>query len=647
MLSFFRSLLSSKVGAVIGLLVLGVIAIAFASGDIAGMHSGGASGSAVATVGGVKIESTLLEQGAKQSLERIKQQSPNATMKMLVDQGGLDQVLDDLIGRTGLYAFGKDNKIIVSDRAVDSEIAQIPGFQGVDGKFDTNTFRQALSRQGISEQAVRDDIRENMTVQELIGGAQFGTVLPKFAAERYATLLEESRTGSVIALPSLLYAPQAEPTDAQLTAFYKTHSNQFVRPERRVVRYAVFGEDVLKNVPAPTDAEIAARFKTNQAAYAAQDNRRITQLIVPTEAAAKAVVAEVSAGKSLEAAATAKGLAAAKLEFFSRDQLSSQFSPAVAQAVFAAPVGKLAAPQKSALGWHVIRVDEDQKKPARTIADVRDELSKTIAVEKRRAAFTDMLAKLEDQFNNGANLPEVAKSIDATVQQTQPITANGQVYAQPSQTAPDVLKPVLATAFGMNQDAPQVAEVERGKTFVMFDVTDIATSAPAPLAQIKNDVKVAWMIDAGSSAAKTAALRMQADMRKGKTVEQVMAASGKKLPPVQQVVMSRPTLSAALRAGRDVPPPISLMFHMAKNTIKVQSAAGGRGWFVVMLKDIVPGKIDAPQLVESTRTELGTQLGEAYARSLQNAVLKNVGVKRNEAAIKAVRDQLAGAGAAN
>lgn len=642
MLSFFRSTLKSKIGALLALLVLIVIAIAFASGDIAGLQTAGSGGgSAVATVGGNKIDANLLEQGAKTTLDRVKQQSPTATMKQLVEQGGLEEVLDNLIGSAGLFEFGKDHKILISDRAVDSEIAQISGFQGVDGKFDQATFRQALARQGISEQSLREDIRASMTAQQLAAGAQFGTVLPRYAAERYAALLDETRSGSVIALPSLSYAPQVAPTDAQLAAFYKANTNRFVRPERRVVRYATFGEDAVKNVPAPTDAEIAARFEASKAVYAAKDNRKITQLIVPTEAAAKAIAAEVAGGKTLEAAASAKGLSAAGLEYFSRDQLSSQFSPAVSQAVFAAPVGKVATPQKSALGWHVIRIDEEQKSPARTLAEVRGELSQAVAVEKQRKALTDLLAKIEDQFSDGANLPEVAKSIGAQVQQTAPVTADGRVYGQEGQLIPDALKPVLSTAFGMDQDAPQVAEVERGKTFLVFDVTDIQASAPAPLAQIKNDVKVAWAISEGFKAAKATAIRMQADLRRGKTIEQVVASAGKSLP-VQQVSMSRPTLTAALRAGREVPPPVSLMFHMAEGTIKVQSAAGERGWFVVLLKDIVPGKIDSPQLVESTRTELGNQLSQAYAGALQAAALKEVGVKRNQAAIKAVRDRLAG-----
>ncbi|MFD2136093.1 SurA N-terminal domain-containing protein [Novosphingobium resinovorum] len=285
MLHFFRSFLKSKVGAIVGLVVLGLIALAFASGDIAGLGGSGsaAPGVAVATVGGEKVTTDELSLGAKRGLERVKQQSPTATMKQLIAEGGLQQVLDSLIDGVAFAVYGEKHGVVLSDRLVDSELTQIPAFQGVDGKFDQNVFRQALAQQGLSEQALREDIRKNMIAQELVVPAQIGSVMSEYAAKRYASLLSETRSGTVVALPSLLFAPDKQPTQAELTTFYKAHTGQFVRPERRTIRYALVSADKIPAPAAPTDAEIAARFEANKATYAAKDDRRITQLVVPTE----------------------------------------------------------------------------------------------------------------------------------------------------------------------------------------------------------------------------------------------------------------------------------------------------------------------------------------------------------------------------
>ncbi|MGH6743430.1 SurA N-terminal domain-containing protein [Novosphingobium sp.] len=654
MLSLFRNLLKSKIGAGIALAVLVLITLAFVGGDLTGLgdSTGITAGKSVATVGKDEVEENELGLAAKSALSRVQAQDPTMTMKVLIAQGGLEQVLDELIDRTATAFFGKKIGVVAGDRLIDSEIARIPAFQGVDGKFDQATFRQLLGQQGLSEKSLREDIAQGLIAQQLMLPAQFGTSMSTFAAKRYAALLDENRAGSVVALPSQLFFPAKEPNDADLQAFYKSHTNAFIRPERRVIRYATFGEDAVKAIPAPTDADIAKRYQADKSIYAAQDNRKITQLIVPTEAAAKAVAAEVASGKTLEAAAQEKGLSAAKLEFFSKDQLSSQFSPAVADAVFAAPVGKLTAPQKSALGWHLIRVEDEQKKPERPLAAVKDEIAAKLSAEKKQAAFTDLLAKIEDEFANGASLVEVAKSLGATVETTAPVTANGQIYGKPGETAPALLQPVLKTAFGMDQEKPQTAQVGKDgnqvaaeRNFIVYDVTDITPSAPAPYKEIVGDVKAAWALDKGGAAAKAAALQIQTQIRQGKTVEQAVAAAGKQLP-VEQVSMSRATLTAALRSGRQVPPPVSLMFHMAKGTVKVQSAGQDRGWFVVVLKDVVPGKVESPQLVEGTQRELGGQMGQAYTDALGKAIRKEVGVTKHDKAIKAVRDQLAGTASA-
>lgn len=649
MISFFRSFLNSKIGAAVALGVLAIIAIAFASGDIAGQFgsSGVNGGNAVATVGDKSVDAAELVQSANQALERVKQQQPTATMKLLVAQGGVEQVLGDLIDRTALFVFGRNHGMAISDRLIDSEIAQIQAFQGVDGKFDQKTYRQALEQQGLSEKSVRDDIANTLTARQVMLPASLGAIMPEYAARRYAALLDETRTGSVVALPSILFAPAGDPSDAQLGAYYKAHTDSFIRPERRVLRYAVFTEAALKNPPAPTEAEIAARYQANKVLYAPQDKRKITQLIVPTEPAARAILAAAQGGKSLEAVASEKGLSAASLAFLSREELAGQASADVATAVFAAPLGKIAEPRKSALGWHLIRVDQEQKKPGRALAEVRDELSKQVAEEKRRKAFADMTANIEEQFDGGANLAEVAKAIGVEIKTTKPLTADGRVYATDAETAPVELREALSSAFAMEQEEPQVAPIMGGIAFLIYDVTDIAPSAPAPLAEIKGDVTQAWKLDAGARAARAAAIRMQAEIRKGKSLEQAIAGTGRKLPPVEKVAMSRPMLAAALQSGKPVPPPVSLMFQMARGTAKVQAAAQDRGWFVVLLNDIVPGKVESPELVRNARRELGQQLGQAYGDALAGAIRGEVGVTRHAGVITSVRNQLGGVAPAN
>ena len=47
-------------------------------------------------------------------------------------------------------------------------------------------------------------------------------------------------------IPSSAFAPESGPSEAQLTQWYGENRTQFIRPERRTLRFAVFGADMLE-----------------------------------------------------------------------------------------------------------------------------------------------------------------------------------------------------------------------------------------------------------------------------------------------------------------------------------------------------------------------------------------------------------------
>ncbi len=643
MLQFFRNAMKSKIGLGIMFAVLLLIVLAFASADVSnsGNFGGIAGGDRVATVGKERIDSSELSQAATSALENMKQQNPRVSMKAFLAQGGLDKVLEELIDRAALGEFGRIHGIVVGTRLVDSQIANMAAFKGPDGKFSEAVYRQALQQQGVSEPLVRQDIEQGLVARQLLVPSAFGAVIPREFALRYSALLREHRTGAIAILPSAAFAPAAPPSEAELSAFYAKSKDRFIRPERRVIRYATFGEAAMKTVPVATDAEILARYNATKVRYAATETRKLTQLIVPTDAAAKAIIAEAAKGKSLDVVAREKGLSTAALTDMTKARLTNQTSQAVADAVFAAAQGTIAAPARSPLGFHVIKVDSITRTPERTLAEVRGELAELITAERRRAAINDLSAKLEDEFESGGNLAEAAKELGLTIETTQPVTADGQVYGKQGETAPPVLAKVLQTAFGMEQEnEPQLAEVEAGKTFIIFDVSDITPSAPAPLNDIKTDVAAAYMLEKGSAAAKAEAEKLLAQVRKGTDVAAAMAAIGKPLPPVDRIDMNREQLA---QRGQQVPPPLALLFSMAEGTAKLLRAPNNRGWYVVTLKDIVPGQVAANDpILAAAQKELGQIAGREYAEQLRKAIRAEVGATRNDAAIKGVRTRLDG-----
>jgi peptidyl-prolyl cis-trans isomerase D len=650
MLQFFRNILGSKFGAALAVLFLVLIALAFAGTGVSNMFKGSSGKSsptdAVATIGDVVIDQATLRKAANAALQNVREQQPTMSMQAFVAAGQLDVVLDNLIDRAAMLAWGKKHGIVISDRLVDSEIAKMAPFQGPDGKFSQTLYRQLLQQRGISEALIRGDIAQTQIARSLLVPASFGATMPASLATQYAQLFKEKREGMIAVLPAPLFAPAQPPSDKVLADWYGAHRGMFIRPERRAIRYAVLNADALKNVSAPTDAEIAARYKADAAKYAAIETRTVTQLVMLGEADAKAAAAEAAQGKPLSAIAQAKGLTTSAKGPLAKDALAGQTSAGIADAVFAAAKGGIVGPLRSPLGWAVLRVDAVAVTPARSLEQVKGEIAAALTDEKRRAALSAATSQIEDGFDKGTSLADTAKPLGLQIAETAPLTADGHLYDDKTKTAPPELARVMQTAFSMEQEhQPQLAETDPGKQYVMFEVSKITPSAPAPFAEIKKDVAAAYGLDQGNIAAGAAAKKVLAQVKSGSDLAKALASLGRPLPPPQPLSMTREQLAQMQQQSRQpIPPPLGLLFSMSQGTTKLLPAPGNRGWFVVSLKSITPGTL-APNdpLIANAQHDLGEEVGNEYADALRRAIRAEIGATKNPAAFASVKRELSGA----
>lgn len=645
MLGFFRSFLKSRIGVALALTFLGLIALAFASADVTGNGFGGiAGGDRAAKVGSNRIGTGELGKALTSAFEQERQKQPGLTMKQFLDAGGMETVLTGLTDRLAMAEWGRDHGVVAGDRLIDSEIAKIPAFQGPDGKFSQSAYEQLLAQRGLTDKDVRKDIGQSLIARQILLPAAFGAQMADEAVQRYAALLTEKRVGTIISVPSLAFAPASPPDAKTLNDFYTANKARYLQPERRTIRYVLVNEASLKTVAAPSEAEVAQRYKLNAAVYAPSEKRSVTQVIVPTEAAAKALAAEVGASGSLDNAARTKGLVASKLADQTRDALAGQTSRAVADAAFAASSGSLAAPAKSGLGWHVVKVDAVKSNSGKTLDQARPEIVAAITLEKRRAALSDLAAQVEQEIDNGTGLADIAKTLNLTVATSPLLTADGSVFGKSGERASAEIAPLVQAAFAMEREGEaQLAEIKPGEQFAIYDVGQLVAATPAPLDQIKGAVARDWAIQEGGAKAKVASDRILAALNKGTAVAEALKSAGVALPAPQAIDLPRQALT---QMKGNVPAPLALLFAMAKGSNKRLAGPNNAGWYIVSLKEIVLGDVKRgdPIFKEAARS-FAQDAGSEYADQLRVAVRKDVGVERNEAGLKAVRDQLTGSNA--
>lgn len=642
MISIFRNFFSSKLGLGLTLGFLGLIAFAFASSDVANQATfGGVSGGdRVAVVGDEKIGNAEFSRAVANAVDQVRQENPTITLPVFAAQGGFEEVLEQMIDRYAIGVYARKYGLRAGENLVNSEILDIPSFRGPDGNFSQQSFQDSLRRLNMNEAMLRREIGDSLLARQIIVPGLSGAQMPQKFAMRYASLLRERREGSVAFIPSASFAPDGDPTEQQLSAYYEENRDDYIRPERRVIRYAMFGVENLDTDVTPTDEEIAARYERDRALYAASEDRTITQLIVPTQDAADSIRDRVNGGASFASVAREAGLSTTQVGSINKEDYGNQASDAVATAVFAASRGQIAQPARSSLGWHVVRVDNVTSIAGRSLATVTPEIREQLLQEKRAFALADLSARIEEQVDSGVALSKVAQELEVEISSTAPITASGQIYGVPGAQLPPQLVGAVNTAFQMDEGEPQLAEIARGTTFMIFEVSDITQSAAAPLDEIREQIVLSWRLAEGAELARAAADRVIERVGANSSLAAAMGEEETQLPPVDELNINRQQL---LAQGQQIPPALALMFSMAEGTTKRLEAPNDLGWFVVDLTDIETPEIAANDpIIVTSRQQLRGAIGDELAQQLTRAMRQELGVETNSAALEAVKRQMTG-----
>ncbi|MEN9718305.1 MAG: hypothetical protein RIQ99_1183, partial [Pseudomonadota bacterium] len=88
---------------------------------------------------------------------------------------------------------------------------------------------------------------------------------------------------------------------------------------------------------------------------------------------------------------------------------------------------------------------------------------------------------------------------------------------------------------------------------------------------------------------------------------------------------------------------VLLLFSLAKGKTRLMAAPRNHGWYVVTTQTVTPGQVSAadPRLAQFSQA-IAQTFSTEYGDQMRAAMGAEVGVKRNETAIKAVRAQLGG-----
>lgn len=635
MLQFFRKALSSWVV----LALLGLLLVAFVVTGVGDPFGGGgpAPGSLV-KVGDTNITEPAFRQRFDQMLQQARQQNPTATAEQAARQGLVEQLIDQMSGIEALEQFAERQKLAYSDQAIDRQIAAIPAFQ-IAGRFDQTTYEQALAAQRLSDRELRQGLRGDALRQQLLVPVTYGTQAPRALGEPYASLLLEQRRGQVATVPAASIKDIAPPTDAQINAFYKANIGRYTLPERRAFRYALINKTDVAARVSISDADIQRYYNERKDVYGGTEQRQLSQVVVQDQAVAQRIAQRAKAGEAFATVASQlAGYAPGDVALgqLNQTKLAETTNADIARTVFAAPSGGVVGPVKSDFGWHVLRVDNVVPGRGRSLAEVRDEIVATLRTERAEDQLSDQVAEIEDALADGQSFADVTTANKLTPVQVPLATRDGRTTERGVQLPPQAAT-LLARAFeAEGNEEPTVQELGND-TFAVLEVTDVVAPTPVPLAQVRQAVVAEWQRDQRMTRAKATADAIVAEVKRGTPLAQALSKRG--LPAAQPFTGRRIEIA---RGGR-VPPPLALMFTLPKGSVRALEGPNNLGWYIVTTDEVTPGNpMSAPQVLQATQAEMARNVGEELLTQFAHAVEKQVGVKRDDNAIQALKRRYLG-----
>jgi len=644
MLSAFRRLSKSVVGTAIMVIILLMILIGFTMQDIRSVFSGGmgmGKGTLV-KVGDERITERDLDSAMRRLLTDARRQDPEATYATIAGQFG--PLLESLIDERALIAFAADHGFVLSKRLVDAEIANLPQTRGLDGKYSPQAYAQFLSQQQMTDADVRRLLQVALTQRLALAPAIVNARVPLGVARPYASMLLEEREGQVAMIPAELFRAGLNPSDGDLQSFYAQNSRRYVVPEQRVLRVAKI---TAENAPgaAASEAEIAAYYKANQATYGGSETRVISQAVVQDKKAADAIAARARSGASFVAAAAPAGLSPEDISVGpqTRAEYSGIAGDSVANAAFSAAKGAIVGPVRSDLGWVVVKVDDIRGASGRTLAQAHDEIAKLVSANKAKDALTNLVTEVEDRIDGGSSFAEVAAASKLPVVTSPAISAAGSSRSDAGYRFPAELAPALKAGFEMAiDDDPEIVTLPNDSGYALVDVENVVEAAPAPLAQIRDQVRQDWIKRKASDRARAVAADIAAKVAKGSTFEAAMAGSSVKLPPATPLKARRLQIG---QADPNIMAPLKMLFTLTQGKSRMVADPQGRAFFVVKNNKITPGNaLSNPSLITQTQAAFQQTASDELGAQLLTAMKANQGIKRDETAIAASKQRITGPG---
>jgi peptidyl-prolyl cis-trans isomerase D len=391
-------------------LMMGALTLAFVVWGMGLEQFNIGGGGAVASVGGAEITPGEFQRTYRNFLRNQSQRMGSEITPDMAEKMGLPQVaLQQMIGRAALNNEAQKLGLTTSDAAVVGYVHSMEPFRGTLGQFDRQIFNQAIANAGYTEAQFLEEVRQDMTRDQMTQALEVNLVMPTTYAQTIFQYIGEKRAAEYVLLTPEQAGQIAPPSDTVLAAYVKANVGRYSTPEYRDADYAaITPADVMGSITV-TDAQIEQDYNAHKSTYIVPEKRDVQQIEFKTEAEAKAARDKIASGTSYEDVAAQRGL---KPDQISLGTLAEEELPDAdrAKAIFALPLNEVSQPIKTGFGgFALVRVTKIAPGSSKLLADVKEDIRKNLINQLAANKLVDAVNAYTEAHSSGDDLKTAAQ----------------------------------------------------------------------------------------------------------------------------------------------------------------------------------------------------------------------------------------------
>ena len=580
MLEFLRS----KASGVLGILLIGLLVIAFGLWGIADTFTG-FSNSEIASVGSKKIDRQEFQLRYVQTTRDLSRRL--GTTLSATDASNLGvtrQVLVNMLGGAALHEASDQMGLAFGDEAIAAAILKDPNFAGVNGEFDEPTFRAVLAQNGLDEKLFVEDQRRFHLTNQLTDASIDRALMPKLLMESLYQHFLERRVANYMILTLEQTDETGEPTDEELETFFNETRLRFAQAETRsghalVVSPARFAE--LINIDRATLEE---EYELSMSEFTVAEKRKVDQLVLADDTEAARVREQKANGVPFVEIVDGAGQSLENTDLGEIER-GDMISADLAEIAFSMEKGEISDVIEGPLGYVVLRVRDIKPGATLSLDAVEDRLRQRIIYDR---ALEDMLAfteTVEDELAGGETLENIGQRFALDVIKIDNITNNGKTLDGRESALLaryDALTGLLFES-SIGEDIP-MQEMEDG-SFIWLRLNDVTPSIVPPLKDVRDAVTAEWKVDERSKLLQAMAEHM---VKVGNETGSFKSATqGFKRKPLVSEPMTRQVSNDTFSSEA-----VARLFAVGKNKFAWASVGFGGEIIVMQAADIIEAELN-------------------------------------------------------